>query len=260
MKYTETKKYIDLLNAITYNTGIDGKNLTLYKDFRRSFDNIDTRFKLLKSLDYSVLASESLDDKINDWLLMLDEKHLCNFRREKAEEVILGLTTLAGHFISRAVEFQISGIWGEDELKFYQWRVSDWIYETEKRLNEFREAFPHLVSPGIGLNTVTKTINKDELDQYFKPKFKGMGNTTINYLAIFIEHLQVPRTAKAYAQIALMCYEGAQMNDLKPKSFSRWYEIFCKAVGCERKTYDNKNKLREDTPESLKTLFVYLRQ
>lgn len=103
-----------------------------------------------------------------------------------------------------------------------------------------------------------RTINKDELSKYFKPQFKGIGNNGINYLETFLSHLQTPRSAKAYAQIALMCYSGGQMNSLKPKSFSEWYSIFSSIVGCERKKYDNTKKLHESTPGSLKNTFSYL--
>ena len=108
-------------------------------------------------------------------------------------------------------------------------------------------------------NKLARTIDIDKLKIYFIPTFKGMGNNNINYFDWFIEALKTDRTSTAFAQIALMCYEGNQMNRMKPTTFQGWYKIFCECVGCERKTFDNKNKLRNGINENLKKEFNYLK-
>ena len=112
-----------------------------------------------------------------------------------------------------------------------------------------------------GVSTTQKpkrVIDEKKLEAYFKPVFKGAGNNNINYFRWLVEALNLNRTNKEFAQIALMCYDGGKMNNNKPNTFSEWYRIFCECVGCERKQYNNKKKLYSDTKEALKKQFNYL--
>jgi len=101
-----------------------------------------------------------------------------------------------------------------------------------------------------------RIIDSERLKGFFNSTFKGMGNGNIDYLSTFIDELKRDRTAKAFAQIALMCYNGKQMNDRKPKTFSEWYSIFCECVMCEKKTY--KPKDLSPITENIEKLFNYL--
>ena len=104
--------------------------------------------------------------------------------------------------------------------------------------------------------TQTKTIDSEKLKKYFDTTFKGMGNRNINYFNILFEHLQQERTAKEFAQIALMCYECDVMSEKKPKIFRKWHKIFCDCVGCEYVKYDP-CKLRKPK-DNLKATFYYI--
>jgi len=102
-----------------------------------------------------------------------------------------------------------------------------------------------------------RKIDIEKLKPYFKAAFKGAGNgSPINRFEWLVAHLQVERTAKAFAQIALMIYDSNVLNKEKPATFRGWYSIFCECVGCEMKSY-NRCKLM-NPPEHLKDLFNYL--
>ena len=71
-----------------------------------------------------------------------------------------------------------------------------------------------------------------------------------------VEDLKLNRTAREFAQIALLIYESQHLNNRRPPHFSQWYKIFCECVGCERKKYDPKD-LRPIRKNVL-SLFSYL--
>lgn len=95
-----------------------------------------------------------------------------------------------------------------------------------------------------------------EFEQYFKPSFRGIGEYNINHFVSLIEDLKQNRSAKEFAEIALLIHESKHMNSRKPVYFTEWYQIFCECVGCEQKKYDPKD-LRP-IRESVKNLFGYL--
>jgi hypothetical protein len=102
-----------------------------------------------------------------------------------------------------------------------------------------------------------RTINIEKLKDYFNAKFKGMGDNNFNYFDWLVQHLQTDRTAKAFAQIALIIYESkTALNNSKPTTFKKWYSIFCECVSCKQKTYQPKD-LR-NPPDNIKNLFNYL--
>lgn len=98
-------------------------------------------------------------------------------------------------------------------------------------------------------------IDVETLGEYFKPQFKGMGNC-YDYFTQLTEDLKLRRNAKEFAQIALMIFESKNTTDRMPQTFSKWYDIFCKCVSCERKKYNPKD-LRQPR-EELRRLFSYL--
>ncbi len=71
-----------------------------------------------------------------------------------------------------------------------------------------------------------------------------------------IDELKANRTAKEFAQIALMIYKSNKMSDRKPNTFASWYNVFCECVRCEKKTY--KPSQLTPFPENLTRLFNYL--
>ncbi|KAA6318276.1 hypothetical protein EZS27_031696 [termite gut metagenome] len=101
-----------------------------------------------------------------------------------------------------------------------------------------------------------RVINTDELGSYFKNSFKGGGYGSINHFNTLIKELRTNRTAKEFAQIALLAYEGGKMNSRRPVDFTEWHKIFCACVGCEYVEY-KPNKLRNPR-KSIKELFNYL--
>ncbi|MDR1054875.1 MAG: hypothetical protein LBL90_03425 [Prevotellaceae bacterium] len=102
-----------------------------------------------------------------------------------------------------------------------------------------------------------RTIDVERLRPYFKPAFKGKGNSGINYFEWLVSHLQDNRSAKAFAQIALMIHESnTALNSRRPDAFEEWYLIFCECVGCVKRSY-RPSHLRP-FPESLTKLFNYL--
>jgi hypothetical protein len=80
---------------------------------------------------------------------------------------------------------------------------------------------------------------KEILKHYFISSFKGMGNNNVNYFDdCLIPDLKKDRTAKEYATIAKLMFHSREFNkQKKPRSFSKWYEIFCNCLGIEKKTY-----------------------
>ena len=101
-----------------------------------------------------------------------------------------------------------------------------------------------------------RIIDSERLKDYFNSTFKGMGNGNIDYFNTFIDELKRDRTAKTFAQIALMCHNGNQMSNRRPKTWQEWYSIFCECVQCEKKTY--KPKDLKPIPENIEKLFNYL--
>jgi hypothetical protein len=95
-----------------------------------------------------------------------------------------------------------------------------------------------------------------EFEQYFKPSFRGIGEYDINHFVSLIEDLKQNRSAKEFAEIALLIHESKHMNSRKPVYFTEWYQVFCECVGCKQKKYDPKD-LRP-IRESVKNLFGYL--
>jgi hypothetical protein len=106
-------------------------------------------------------------------------------------------------------------------------------------------------------NIPKQEIETEALKTYFKSKFKGMGGS-MDYFSVFTDDLKTLKQPIDFARVALMCYEGRQMNDSKPATFSRWYRTFCKIVGCIHTTMDNKNKIRSNIPQNMKDRFSYL--
>ena len=156
----------------------------------------------------------------------------------------------------------------EERLKIQQSQgIFDYLTEKDKTtINDHIEAYLKYIQM---FNTVKKEgkekesadklqrqIDVKELSKYFKPTFKGMGNGSINYLDIMIDELKTERTAKEFAQIALMIFNSQHLNDRKPPTFENWYKIFCSCIGCEKKTYQPKD-LRSPK-DSLIKLFNYL--
>jgi hypothetical protein len=101
-----------------------------------------------------------------------------------------------------------------------------------------------------------RAIDADKLKQYFCAAFKGMGQN-LNYFDTMIDELKTDRTDKEFAEIAHMIYHSTQMSSRKPKTFAKWYRIFCECIGIIKNDEYKPNKLKKPSPE-LKSLFSYL--
>lgn len=110
-------------------------------------------------------------------------------------------------------------------------------------------------NPNDNTNKPQRKIDSERLKDYFKPEFRGMGRN-LNHFESFVSDLEKDRIPKTFAQVALMCLKGNQMNNRKPNTFSEWYSIFCECVQCEKKTY--KPKDLKPIPENIVKLFDYL--
>lgn len=78
------------------------------------------------------------------------------------------------------------------------------------------------------------TINVEDFKSYFSLHFKGGGNGSINYFEWLIRDLQVQRSDKEFACIALVIYNGNKlMPSKKPSTFAAWYRIFCDLIKCK---------------------------
>ncbi|MDR2441639.1 MAG: hypothetical protein LBE12_19935 [Planctomycetaceae bacterium] len=109
------------------------------------------------------------------------------------------------------------------------------------------------------VNTVKpqRTINRENLKDYFKSAFKGMGNGSINYFESMIEDLKTDRSAKEFAQIAYLIYESSHLNDRKPATFAEWHKIFCESIGIKQGKGYKPNHLKNPR-DGIKNLFNYL--
>ena len=126
-----------------------------------------------------------------------------------------------------------------------------------EQFEQTKEAQPAKVKYNKASNVKTeRRIDVDHMKNYFIPSFKGMGNGSINFFDTMIDELKDERSAKEFAQIALMIYNGKKLNNRKPNAFTKWYTNFCEYVGCEKRTY--KPSGLKPLPENLKKLFNYL--
>lgn len=92
---------------------------------------------------------------------------------------------------------------------------------------------------------VQRRIKEDELKPYFQVAFYNTKNGGIDWFAHLCEDLKQGRTAKDFARIAYMIYDGGWLLKAKrPSTFSEWYQIFCDLVGCDRKKY-KPNKVKD---------------
>ena len=105
-------------------------------------------------------------------------------------------------------------------------------------------------------NATEREIKTFELEIYFNASFKGIGEYKINHFEKMVEDLKHNRTAREFAQIALLIHESKQMNSRRPPHFSKWHLIFCECVGCEHVKYDPKD-LRP-IRKNVQSLFSYL--
>lgn len=101
-----------------------------------------------------------------------------------------------------------------------------------------------------------RNINVDNLKLYFVSNFKGMGNGPINYFDMLIDELRTDRTAKEFAQIALLIFESDKLNNRKPNCFSKWLRIFYSDIDVLYVNY-KPSKLKNEN-KKIRKLFSYL--
>lgn len=108
-----------------------------------------------------------------------------------------------------------------------------------------------------------RSINKDKLSTYFKPKFKGMGRCENDFEKLCEEVETITkdyakkRIGKKIAQIALLIYNSEKLNSRKPEYFIDWHRLFC---DCFRVPYTKYFPADlEPLPKNLIELFIYLK-
>ena len=155
-----------------------------------------------------------------------------------------------------------------EPYNFYEW-IFEWTKDTENEINKYFDSL-HIKEPitfveKSTLNNVIKkdfevstnqVINESKLEEYFNASFRGFGENNINYFKKMVEDLELNRTPREFAQIALLIYESKQMNSRRPPHFSKWHLIFCECVGCKHVKYDPKD-LRP-IRKNVQSLFSYL--
>lgn len=98
-----------------------------------------------------------------------------------------------------------------------------------------------------------------EFADYFVASFKGIGPNNINLYKRLEENLtdtKIERSVIEYAKIALLIYNSKKMSSKKPQTFSKWYQYFCKIVGCEYNKDYKPSKLKDT--EGLEKEFSFL--
>lgn len=87
--------------------------------------------------------------------------------------------------------------------------------------------------------TKEREINIEVVSSWFNATFKGAGNGNINHLSYLIEDLKQKRSNKDFAKIAYLIHNSKHsIKTIKQNPFTKFYESFCIAIGCERKKYE----------------------
>lgn len=82
-----------------------------------------------------------------------------------------------------------------------------------------------------------RTIDEEAIGNWFNARFKGAGNGNINYLKEnLIPELKQSRSNKEFAKIAFLIHNSNYCL-CGNKTFSKFYQDFCLAVGCQQKKY-----------------------
>lgn len=91
----------------------------------------------------------------------------------------------------------------------------------------------------VGSNALTteRTLDEEAIGNWFNAQFKGAGNNNINKLDdSLIPDLKEKRSNKDFAKIAYLIH-NSKYCICRNTPFSKFYQNFCVAVGCEQKKY-----------------------
>lgn len=158
-KFDETRRYMDVLFETIFNP-----QLRLNKDFEKSYTDINERVELLESLDYDLLKIESFDPNAKSFLI--DNIRRKNIFRDNPSYIKDAMLNLVRTFKDGAISLERNGIWNEEQLKFYRFRLTDFVYGIEKRLNEFvelyRDFFIHENPESLNIRVINNQF-KEEL-------------------------------------------------------------------------------------------------
>lgn len=89
-------------------------------------------------------------------------------------------------------------------------------------------------------------IDEERLGRYFLASFKKKGN--VDQFRILIDMLETERTGSAstVGKVALLIFNSSIMSSAKPKSFSKWIDIFFESLGLPSPKDKNMNKYKID--------------
>lgn len=250
--HTHVGEFNSILLALRYGYN---SNANYFYDNLFGINSTDRHIYVQRSLENIFFAMENAVNIIRKFV---DNKN------QTTDKTIFSLLNQYLTICDTAVRYII-----DTANKFRIYLTEEFILMTKKVSESYYDL---LIKPidkpnesGQNLNTETeppkveqtiRIIDSKTLELYFKPQFKGMGSN-INNLATFIQDLQVDRTAKDFAKIAFLAYDGKGMNNRKPKTFSKWLSIFFRAIGRQNEYLYKPCELK-DIDESLKKVFSYL--
>ncbi|MBO5850210.1 MAG: hypothetical protein J6Q47_02900 [Paludibacteraceae bacterium] len=106
------------------------------------------------------------------------------------------------------------------------------------------------------------SIDEERLKSYFVASFKGFGNSENKFDEFVLDLKSKTWNKREISTIALIIYESKEFNSRTIKTFSKWLEVFCECMNCDKTTY-RKNFLNgtenQDIKRNLDLIFgIYL--
>lgn len=99
-----------------------------------------------------------------------------------------------------------------------------------------------------------RTINEEQLENYFTFKFKSGEDSSFNTLVKILEDEY--GDDKTYAYLAYRIFESKYFIKGNHKTFSSWYKTFCEIIGCDYNCNYKPSKLKNLRGDSLLILDI----
>lgn len=245
-------------------------------DYSVEFDVFSLRSKrainkMRQSIEkYCNQEREELNKRIRYWENFIEDDVAWKQRVESLGGTV-NYYDLKAHQEEKKIDRQAKIAELEKEKERWKYENNGFIYERISCWRNKEIPYDELLEMNQAIDEVMKeekpkereniAPNYSDLENYFKPAFRGLGAHNFNYFSYFVEGLEELKkanaTAKDFAQIALMCYKSEQMNDRRPRTFTKWYKRFCELTGCKHIPSYSKDKLT-NISEKLKNRFNYL--
>ena len=278
-------KSIDIIEKIDeyqlFSNDLNDRTEAIFKSNEDKAKKLDTYFKdifpeYIQSTNNILTLLEDMEKSFKSSLPALTEEYNklvsinAGFKKHIIESVEKLFTMILEIDNNRIFKEYFEAInYLETRLELENKQIASFFKTLEKRIKHLNENSKSNTST-IQNNTVLQTanvysvnsiatereINAFELEKYFNASFRGIGEYNINHFEKMIEDLKQSRTAKEFAEIALLIHESKHMNSRRPPHFSKWHLIFCECVGCEHVKYDPKD-LRP-IRKNVQSLFSYL--